>query len=200
MSYQTKVYRKQGGAELVVADGGKITVEAGGEIDIKSQNSGEPGAGISSGTGTVCESSVQRVGGIVKTVFLLDLTSLQSSTTDLDIIGKGTAPAYLGQITAARNGTILAGKMTCLEAPDGGVKDIDFYSAEEDTGVYDAGIATLTETALVTAGGNWAIGTVKALTGLPGDGDYLYLTGGAGGTAGTYTAGKFLIELEGYDA
>lgn len=29
---------------------------------------------------------------------------------------------------------------------------------------------------------------------------YLYLTGGEGGTAGTYTAGKFLIELYGYDA
>lgn len=32
MSYQTKVYRKLGGDELVVASGGKITVEAGGSI------------------------------------------------------------------------------------------------------------------------------------------------------------------------
>lgn len=30
--YNAKVYRKQGGEELVVADGGKITVEAGGEL------------------------------------------------------------------------------------------------------------------------------------------------------------------------
>lgn len=35
MSYQSKVYRKQGGAELVVASGGKITVESGGAIDDK---------------------------------------------------------------------------------------------------------------------------------------------------------------------
>ncbi len=33
-TYQTKVYTKQGGDELVVAIGGKITVEAGGTIDV----------------------------------------------------------------------------------------------------------------------------------------------------------------------
>jgi len=33
-SYQTKVYRKQGGEELVVASGGKITVETGGELEV----------------------------------------------------------------------------------------------------------------------------------------------------------------------
>ncbi|RWB65399.1 hypothetical protein [Mesorhizobium sp.] len=31
-SYTSKVYRKQGGNELVVASGGKVTVEAGGAI------------------------------------------------------------------------------------------------------------------------------------------------------------------------
>ena len=137
MSYQSKVYRKQGGEEFVVADGGKITVESGGEIEIQSGGAmnlesltnGAPGAGISGGTGTVFKSSVQRVGDIVKTSILIDLTGLSSSTTDLDIIGQGTDPAYLGQITAAKNGTILSGRMTCLEAPAGGVADIDLYSA-----------------------------------------------------------------------
>lgn len=33
MSYQPKVYKKAGGDELVVASGGKITVEAGGSIE-----------------------------------------------------------------------------------------------------------------------------------------------------------------------
>ena len=33
MTYQTKVYHKQGGDEIVVASGGKITVESGGVID-----------------------------------------------------------------------------------------------------------------------------------------------------------------------
>jgi hypothetical protein len=33
MSYTPKVYRKQGGDELVVANGGKITIESGGSIE-----------------------------------------------------------------------------------------------------------------------------------------------------------------------
>jgi len=35
-TYQSKVYRKQGGEELVVADGGKILVESGGTIEVES--------------------------------------------------------------------------------------------------------------------------------------------------------------------
>ena len=33
--YEPKVYRKQGGNELVVAEGGRITVEDGGEIQLE---------------------------------------------------------------------------------------------------------------------------------------------------------------------
>ncbi len=207
-TYQPKVYRKQGGDELVVASGGKITVESGGEIAIdsggtlnmESMTNGAPGDGISGGTGTVFKSSVVRVGDIIKTSILIDLTGLSSSTTDLDIIGQGTDPAYLGQVTAARNGTILSGRMTCLEVPAGGADDIDLYSASEATGVFDGKIADLTETALVTSGGAWTLGGVKALSAVPAANKYLYLTGGEDGTAAAYTAGKFLIELDGYEA
>jgi hypothetical protein len=199
-TYQPLVYRKQGGDELVVASGGKITVESGGEIDLESLTNGAPGAGISGGTGTVFKSSVQRVGDIIKTSILIDLTGLRSSTTDLDIIGTGTAAAYLGQITAAKNGTILTGRMTCLEVPVGGIVDIDLYSATEATGVFDGKIADLAETAIITAGGNWTLAAVKAFGAVPAANQYLYLTGGAGGTADVYTAGKFLIEIEGYEA
>jgi len=199
-TYQSKVYRKQGGDELVVADGGKITVESGGEIDLKILTNGAPGAGISGGTGTVFKSSVIRIGDIIKTSILIDLTGLSSSTTDLDIIGQGTDPAYLGQITAAKNGTILTGRMTCLEVPAGGIADIDLYSATEATGKFDDAVGGLAETAMITAGGNWTLAAVKAFGAVPAANSYLYLTGGAGGTAAAYTAGKFLIELEGYEA
>ena len=200
LTYQPKVYRKQGGDELVVADGGKITVESGGEIDLKILTNGAPGAGISGGTGTVFKSSVIRIGDIIKTSILIDLTGLSSSTTDLDIIGQGTDPAYLGQITAAKNGTILTGRMTCLEVPEGGIADIDLYSATEATGKFDDAVGGLAETAMITAGGNWTLAAVKAFGAVPAANSYLYLTGGAGGTAAAYTAGKFLIELEGYEA
>ena len=196
-SYQPKVYHKQGGDELVVASGGAITVEPGGTIG---GTNGTPGAGISDGTGTVFKSSIERVGDIIRTTVLIDLTGLASSTTDLDIIGTGTEPAYLGQITAANNGTVFSGRVKCLEAPVGGVTDIDLYSATEATGVFDGGIAALTETAILTSGGAWTLGTSTELGALPAADQYLYLTGGAAGTAAAYTAGKFLIELEGYAA
>lgn len=197
-TYQPKVYHKQGGDEMVVASGGTVTFEAGSALDLTSKNNGTPGAGFSGGTGTVIKSSVFRVGDIFITRFLIDLTGLGSSTTDLDIIGVGASAAYFGQVTAAANGTILSGTMTCLEVPAGGADDIDLYSATEATGVFDAGIATLAETALVTSGGAWTLGGMKALSAVPAANEYLYLTGGEAGTAASYTAGKFLIELQGY--
>lgn len=199
-TYQPKVYRKQGGDELVVASGGSITVESGGALDLENFTNGAPGAGISGGTGTVFKTSVIRIGDIIRTSILIDLTGLSSSTTDLDIIGTGTSAAYLGQITAAKNGTVLTGKMTCLEAPSGGVNDIDLYSATEATGVFNGAIGDLAETALITAGEAWTNGAVKSFIAIPAANKYLYLTGGAGGTAAVYTAGKFLIELDGYEA
>lgn len=160
----------------------------------------EAGAGITGGTGTVYASSVTKSGGIITTRILIDLTGLSSSTTDLDIIGQGAVAAHLGQITAARNGTILGGTITCLEAPVGGVTDIDLYAATVATGKFDDLVTDLTETALLSAGSAWTLAEVQALTAVPAANGYLYLTGGAAGTAAAYTAGKFLIELQGYEA
>lgn len=137
--------------------------------------------------------------GTLKTTrILVDLTGLVGSATDLDIIGNtgGAASANMGRITAALNGTIVGGRVTCLEVPAGGATDIDFYSAAEGTGAQDAGIATLTETALVTSGGAWTSGASKGMTAVPAANDYLYMVNGTA-SGGTFTAGKFLIELFG---
>ena len=113
----------------------------------------EAGTGITTGSGTIYRSSVQRVGGIITTRILIDLTGLRS-TGGGDIIGvNGTAlVCHIGQITAARNGTILTGSMECFEAPAGGDPDINVHSATEGTGVEDGAIGDLTETLLVNAG------------------------------------------------
>jgi hypothetical protein len=157
-------------------------------------------AGITGGTGTVYKNSVREVGGIITTQILVDLTGLASSTTDLDIIGQGVSAAHIGQITAAQNGTNLGGTMVCLEVPAGGADDIDLYSATEGTGAFDTGIGTLTETAIITSGGAWTLGLMKAFGADVAANQYLYLVGGEAGTAATYTAGRFLITLYGYDA
>jgi hypothetical protein len=157
------------------------------------------GAGFTDGVGAIAKNAVSKTGNIFKVEVLLDLTGTASSTTDLDIIGSGTNPAYIAKLTAAEVGaTVLTVSMQCLEAPAGGVTDIDLYSATEGTGKFDDAVSGLTETALITAGGAWTNGTTKAAVTAPLATEYIYLTCGAGGTAATYTAGKFLITFLGY--
>lgn len=156
----------------------------------------EAGAGITDGSGTIYKSSVSRAGGIITTQIFLDLTGLSSATTVLDIIGIGSNPAHLGQITTARNGTILSGKITCLELP-ASLTDIDLYSAVEATGVFESLVTALTQTALFASGGAWAKGDEDHLTLLPAPNSYLYLVNGAADTADPFTAGRFMIELIG---
>lgn len=194
MTYQPKVYREQGGDVLVIGTGGTLNLNS-------LLMATEAGAGITAGTGTVYKSSVQRVGGIITTRILIDLTGLHSEATDLDIIGvdASASVAHIGQITAAKNGTILAGIMRCLEVPAGGDPNLALYSATEGTGVEDGGIAALTETLLFDPAADWTIDMSRSLTGIPAANEYLYLVQGDGtGTDADYTAGKFLIELYGY--
>jgi hypothetical protein len=160
-----------------------------------------PGTGITAGTGTVCVNSAIRQGDIFYTRILIDLTGLNSEAAG-DIIGVNGSSnaAHIGQITAATNGTILAGQITCYEVPAGGDPDIDLYYATEATGTEGSAIADLTETQ-VTNGGDHALGDVDVfLTGVvPAADSYLYLVD-QGGTSATYTAGRLLIEMWGYSA
>ena len=159
----------------------------------------EAGTGITTGSGTIYRTAVQRVGGIITTKILIDLTGLRS-TGGADIIGvNGTAlVCHIGQITAARNGTILTGSMECFEAPAGGDPDINIHSATEGTGVEDGAIGDLTETLLVNAG-DATLGSKVYFTGVPAADQFLYLTTGAA-TDADYSAGKLFIELMGYEA
>lgn len=188
-------------SEYFDAVGGAITASAA-EINTLDNPTltTEAGAGITGGTGTVYRSSVRKTGGIIRTEILIDLTGLASSTTDLDIIGTGASVAHIGQVTTAQNGTILWGTMKCFEVPAGGADDIDLYAATEGTGVFDGAIGDLVETALVTSGGAWTALGEKVFGADVAANKYLYLTGGEAGTAATYTAGKFLITLYGYEA
>ncbi len=159
------------------------------------------GTGISTGTGTVYDGTVTKtvMGDVTYfyTRIYIDLTGLDDGGTTLDIIGVdgGTANCHLGQITAAVNGTIYAGAMTCLEAPLTGGADIDLYSATEATGAQDAVVTGLTETALLNAATS-TLNKTDALTAWPAADEYLYLAGVTASDA-TYTAGKLLIELWG---
>ena len=154
-------------------------------------------AGIA-GTAAVYETSVARNNGIVVTSIMLDLTGLNSGGTAGDIIGKnGSGVAYIGRIVTTDNGTVFGVRMTCYETPAGGDTDIDLYSATEGTGVEDSAITALTETQIINSGALSA-GSVVYGTDIAAN-QYLYLVG-QGTANATYTAGRLLIEIFGYDA
>ena len=154
-------------------------------------------AGIA-GTAAVYETSVARNNGIVVTSIMLDLTGLNSGGTAGDIIGKnGSGVAYIGRIVTTDNGTVFGVHMTCYETPAGGDTDIDLYSATEGTGVEDSAITALTETQIINSGALSA-GSVVYGTDIAAN-QYLYLVG-QGTANATYTAGRLLIEIFGYDA
>lgn len=156
----------------------------------------DAGTGITTGTGTLYRGGAIKVGGVFRTSILIDLTGLNSGGTANDIIGvNGASNCHLGQIVSWKSGTIVGGRMICLEAPAGGDTDIDLYCATESTGAEDAAITGLTETLLINAGVQ-SLGTVTYLSAMPADQQYLYFAG-QGTTNATYTAGVFLIELFG---
>ena len=156
------------------------------------------GTGITTGTGTVDQAGVIKIGEVFHTTILIDLTGLASSGSG-DIIGKdSTANSHIGQITAAVNGTVLGGKLTCLEAPAGGDPDINLWYADEATGTEDAAVTGLTNQVQVCDSGDLALNSVVSLTTVAAD-KYLYMATGAA-TNADYTAGKLLIEFWGYTA
>ena len=151
------------------------------------------GTGITTGTGTVYEAGVIKIGEVFHTTILIDLTGLASSGSG-DIIGKAaTANSHIGQITAAVNGTVLGGKLTCLEAPAGGDPDINLWYADEATGTEDAAVTGLTNQVQICNSGDLALNSVVSLATVAAD-KYLYMATGAA-TNADYTAGKLLIEF-----
>jgi|TARA_X000001388_G_scaffold62107_1_gene47830 hypothetical protein len=193
--------RSENGFETISknATTGVVTVTSGSKMSAEAVGS----AGIE-GTAAVYITQVERLKSdtdtnvnIVKTKIMIDLTGLRDGGTAGDIIGKdGSGVAYIGQVTTANQGTVFGVTMTCLETPAGGGTDIDLFSATEGTGVNDTAIGDLTETSIINAGAASA-GTMVAGGDIVAD-QYLYLVGQGTGHA-AYTAGRFLIEITGYD-
>ena len=178
---------------------GAITVTSGDKMAVEATSS----AGIE-GTAAVYVTQVNRLKSdvttnvnIVETRIMIDLTGLNSGGTAGDIIGKnGSGVAFIGQVTTANQGTVFGVTMECLETPAGGDTDIDLYSATEATGVEDSAIGDLTETQIINAGAASA-GTRVAGGDIAAD-QYLYLVG-QGTSDATYTAGRLMITILGYD-
>ena len=97
------------------------------------------------------------------------------------------------------NGTVLGGKLTCLEAPAGGDADINLWYADAATGAEDAAITSLTNQVQMCDSGDLALNSVISIPTPPAADKYIYMVTGAA-TDADYTAGKLLIEFFGYTA
>tara|TARA_R100001460_G_scaffold51243_1_gene89991 strand:+ start:33 stop:650 length:618 start_codon:yes stop_codon:yes gene_type:complete len=199
-TFNGPVRSENGFQQISKAANGTITVTSGDKMAVEATAS----AGIE-GTAAVYVTQVNRLKSdvstnvnVVKTTIMIDLTGLKDGGTAGDIIGKdGSGVAFIGQVTTANQGTVFGVTMTCLETPAGGSTDIDLFSATEGTGVNDTAIGDLTETQIINAGAASA-GTVVAGGDIAAD-QFLYLVSQGTGDA-TYTAGRFLIEITGFDA
>tara|TARA_R110000851_G_scaffold177803_1_gene324710 strand:- start:2486 stop:3118 length:633 start_codon:yes stop_codon:yes gene_type:complete len=197
--------RSEGGFQQVTKDAttGAVTVTSGDKMATEAATN----AGIE-GTAAVYVTQVERLRSdvdtnvnIVKTTIMIDLTGLNCGGTAGDIIGKdGTGVAYIGRVTTANQGVVFGTTMECFETPATGDPDINLHSATEGTGVEDTAIGDLTET-LIINGGDQSAGTrsvnESAAATIAAD-QYLYLTCGDT-TAGTYSAGRLIITILGYD-
>ena len=198
-TFNGPVRSENGFQQISKAANGTITVTSGDKMAVEATAS----AGIE-GTAAVYVTQVNRLKSdvstnvnIVKTTIMIDLTGLKDGGTAGDIIGKdGSGVAFIGQVTTANQGTVFGVTMTCVETPAGGSTDIDLFSATEGTGVNDTAIGDLTETQIINAGAASA-GTMVAGGDIAAD-QYLYLVSQGTGDA-TYTAGRFLIEITGFD-
>jgi hypothetical protein len=202
-TFNGPVRSENGFQEISESATGVVTVVSGNKMAVEAVGS----AGIE-GTAAVYVTQVERLKSdvstnvnIVKTSIMIDLTGLNSGGAINDIIGKdGTGVAYIGQVTTANQGVVFGTTMECFETPDGGDPDINLYSATEGTGVEDTLITDLTETLIINGGDAAAggrVGNETAAATIAAD-QYLYLVSGAA-TSGTFTAGRLLITILGYD-
>ena len=124
MGYNAKVYRAQGGDELVVASGGKISIETGGDIEVNSVSlidevaalsgldSGELAVlnGVTAGTVTASKALVVDANK--------DIATLRHLTLSGNLVQGGTtiAETDIAKIDGITNGTQAANKAVVADA------------------------------------------------------------------------------------
>tara|TARA_R100001369_G_scaffold26938_1_gene48677 strand:+ start:53 stop:751 length:699 start_codon:yes stop_codon:yes gene_type:complete len=180
----------------------RISFTDAGGFDIISDTATAAGGGVvdaAKNTFTVSE-----INGITRTVGLIDIQGLTSDATDTGAIGKeGVAAAFFTKLTHEINGYIHFAQITCVEAPTGGEIDLDLVF---DTTSTAEGVAVTD--VVITGAGDWTLGEsvssdnkggthIVLTSGL--DDHFVYLAVGTSSspTNGTYTAGKYVIVLEG---
>jgi hypothetical protein len=179
-TYQSKVYRKQCGDELVVADGGKITVESGGEIEAKS-------------------GAIMSLPDIALEVGDLALASAKI------IVGNGSGKAAAvdlsGDATISNAGaiTVAAKAITLAKMNDMATASL-IYRRTASTGVPEVNTLAQLKTDLALSGADLTDASITAAKLANGAGVSAILTAGLGGSqtvVKTDTATKTIVAAHG---
>ena len=170
------------------------------------------GNGFNTASYTFETGSVGQINGEVITTLFIDLAlnaashPANSDVNQRRVIGKAgsTAPAYLTQITEAKNGVVYSAELICVETPTASsgavVTDLDIIGATEDdakTGDNLSGSGLIIGAADIAKGDivKSPTGAAESFNGLTDR--YLYLTTGKVNLDGAYGAGKFILRLFG---
>jgi hypothetical protein len=157
--------------------------------------SAEHGAGAI-GTAVVPKTYRWIENGVIITQTKIDLTGLASVAIANDVIGLAAGgAAYIGRNVVATNGVIFKVELSCLETPAGGDNDVNVVANASGALAYDGAGGT---TYLSNSGDLLAGQTIQNLLPALTANDYFYLTAGTGDTAGTYTAGMYLLTTYGH--
>ena len=137
--------------------------------------------------------------GLIITTIELDITGrgCKGGNAD-DAIGTGTVPAYIYEMTTAKNGIIMEVQMDCIELPAGsGSATVDINLTMNALGTIDYDEAVSNDY-LFDTGGMAAGQRLTNVTPSFATTDFLYLTeGDTAATDGVYTAGMYVITLFG---
>lgn len=187
-------------SKAVVLDGsGNYTLPNTGTLTLgnlaTAQESTEHGAGAI-GTAVAPKTYRWTENGIIITQTKFDLTGLASVATANDVIGLAAGgAAYIGRYVVSTCGIIFKSQLACLETPAGGDNDVNVVANSSAVLAYDGAGGT---TYLSNSGDLLAGQSVELLLQTMTANNYLYLTAGTGDTAGTYTAGQYVLTTWGH--
>ena len=203
---------------ISAADYDNPTIKLGSHVHVFEETATDPGDGFDTGTYSVDTGSVGMINGEVITTLFIDLDGLTCAATGGKAIGidGSSNPAYITQITTAKNGIVYRGEMICVEVGTGAgsetTNQVDLVANTSGTIQPGGNVLSGTNDLLVDQNGAFTLGEVRNFDSsviaddnpsgtIPAGGiqnRYLYLSlGTSSQTGGDFTSGKYIIRLYG---
>lgn len=206
-----------GVSSLSVANRTDPVITFGSNVHVFNEKAADAGDGFRVTGWGVNNGTVGMVNGEIVTTLFIELDGLTCDSAGNKVIGIDGSddPAYITQITTAKNGIIYRGEMICVEVGTGASGEISnvIDLVANTSGDIDPGEDAATSgTILIDQGGSYTLAEMRTFDSslladanpsgtIPAGGiqdQYLYLSvASSSQTGGDYTGGKYLIRLYG---